>query len=172
MKKLLLLLPFLLGTTMAEPSADDFCRWVEKGQMNKVEKAIKQQIHRYRSGEQVPTSSGDSYTTHGGVLNLIEGWLNDKPCVEATWDKCEVKIALFPGHARLGARYNNGQELCYNVQLGKTRSINKWLGWLHYFPESNKMIYQGSSVCDGFVDYQRGLCAMEENMHRDEIHNE
>ena len=172
MKKLLLLAPLLLGTTFAEPSSDDFCRWVDEGRMNKVEKAIENQINRYKGGEIIQNPNGGSYATHGGVLSLIEGWLNDKPCVEAFWDKCQVKISIFPGTATLGAKYSNGQERCYNVQLGKVRSINRWLGWLHYFRESHNMIYTGSSVCDGFVDYQRNLCIMEENMHRDEIHNE
>jgi hypothetical protein len=171
-RALLLAFPLLMGTTLPVPQADDFCRWESNGQYHRMERAIKQQIAQIKRGERVSNGHGDTYITHNYTLLHVEAWLNDMPCAEAILDKCVSKIDLFPGHAALGAKYAHGAEICYNIQLGKVNRINRWLGWLHYFKDSNKLHYQGATECPGFVEQNRAYCQEWDQEHAPQPHNE
>jgi hypothetical protein len=168
----LLALPLLVGTMPPVPQADDFCRWESEGQYNRMERAIVQQIKRIKHGERVSNGNGGTYISHHQIITQVETWLNEMPCAEAMLDKCVAKIDLFPGSVTLGARYAHGTEMCYQIQMGKINRLNRWLGWMYYFKDSQKLVYKGSNPCPGFVDQQKAYCREWEAQHPSKPHNE
>jgi hypothetical protein len=116
---------------------------------------------KWAKGHQL-APGGRSYTTFFYALDSITARLSRLNCVEAaTWDKCMGKILLYPGHSTIGIRMKQeyeGQEWCFYFSEGKIRRINRWLGWMHYFPDREKLFYIRASVCSGFVAEQQSLC--------------
>ena len=140
-----------------------FCKAVGKNNFNKVERLVKKEIRKKRSGTQYDNGQGSGIqVTHVYDLDTITSWLKRFPCVEdAFWDKCQVKISIYPGWSVIGVRLNTESgpsEKCFHIQEGTTGSISIF-GWRpHLFKYRNKLIYKKMCDCEGFIEQQKNNC--------------
>lgn len=138
-----------------------FCEYVLEEDFKKVEKLIEKKIHDLRFGS-LEYNSSTSYTTFNNEIDSICKWLRSKDCViDAFWDKCATKIAIYPGHSNFAAKFRLKKgtiEKCFRVQEGKINSLNRHFGWIKQFPDKNELFYEGMTDCTGFIDEQKGYC--------------
>jgi len=165
MKSYWFLLFFLAsGTSALAQDNNHFCKAVEKGNFNKVERLIKKESRKVKKGISFYNGPGSGMlVSHVTGLDSLTSWLAEKPCVEdAFWDKCQVKISIYPGWSVIGAKFIvNGkiQEKCFHFQEGTTGTINIF-GWRpHVLRTRNLLIYKRMYDCPGFIIRQREVCS-------------
>lgn len=164
MKSFLFTLTLLLCASLVKPQNNQgFCRAVEKGNFLKVERVFRNQVHHRRHGKVYDNGSGSgNQITHQYNLDTLTLWLKNMECVEdATWDKCQIKILIYPGWSTIGAKFKTRAgvvEKCFVIQEGTTGSI-RLFGWRpHLFKAKNKMVYKKIIDCEGFIQLQRKNC--------------
>jgi len=160
MKKLLLammLAPML--STAQDPEA--FERALKSGNVKKLDRWMKRELHHQRKGHLQVTPSA-SYYVHDRTFDSLVAFLRLQPGVQdAARDKCIGKIAIWPGHSRIGVRFEmNGamHERCYSVQEGRPGQI-RLFGWRpHVRKDREDLKYLGAVECQGFVAQQHQFC--------------
>ena len=161
MRKLVLALLFLPSVALAQ-DADAFARALNSGNEHRVDRWVKRELHRQRKGRIVATWES-RYTSHTATYDSLVAFMREQPGVlDAAWDKCMTKLALWPGHSRIGVRFAmNGavHERCYRVQEGRPGQISLF-GWR---PKARKdkqtLVFKKAYACAGFVEEQRKRCA-------------
>jgi hypothetical protein len=126
-----------------------------------LDRWMKRELYHQRKVHPVTTSSG-TYTDHDATFDTIVPFLCSQPGVlDAAWDKCIGKLDIWPGHSRLGLRFEmNGavHDRCYSVQEGMPAVI-RLPGWRpHVRKDREDLRYLGAADCPGFVEEQRAYC--------------
>jgi hypothetical protein len=153
---------FLLSVTNAQ-SRSSFCNAVEGGNFKKVARQFNKQVKCRKWGKTFDNGPGSGMqVTHVYDLDTLTLWLKNMPCVaDAYWDKCQVKIGIYPGWVEIGAKFNTRdgiREMCFCLQEGTTGAIHI-LGWQpHLFKSKNKLILKRLYDCEGFIDKQKANC--------------
>jgi hypothetical protein len=160
MRKLLLAMVLAPLLAMAQDPAA-FARAINSGNTKKLDSWMERELHRQRKGHLQITPSA-SYTTHDLTFDTLVAFMRDQPGVlDAEWDKCIGKIDIWPGHSRLGLRFElNGvvHERCYNVQEG-IPGVIRLPGWRPRVRKDREHLkYLGAADCPGFVEEQRAYC--------------
>jgi hypothetical protein len=156
----------LLSVSYAQ-SRSSFCKAVEKGNFKKVARQFNKQVKCRKWGKTYDNGPGSGMqVTHVYDLDTLTMWLKSKPCVaDAYWDKCQVKIDIYPGWAEIGAKFitSDGiKEMCFCLQEGTMGTMNI-LGWHpHLFKSKNKLILKKLYDCDGFIEKQKANCLLNQ----------
>ena len=141
-----------------------FCKAVEKDNFRKVERIFKREVNKIKSGFQYDNGPGSGIqTTHQYTFDTLTAWLKNMPCIEdAYWDKCEIKIAIYPGWTNIGAKFKSPsgvKEKCFSIQMGTTGTVNIF-GWKPKLcKEKNSLVYKKMFDNAGFIDRQKQNCA-------------
>ena len=157
------IISFFDNSNYSLAQTDKFCKAVEKNNLRRAEKIFKRQINRKKNGTEFYNGPGSGMQiTHQQNLDSLVLWLKNKSCVaDATWDKCQVKIAIYPGGSTIGVRFkieDGSIEKCFNIQEGTTGQVNIF-GWRpHIYKAKNILVYKRMSDCTGFIENQMKLC--------------
>ncbi len=139
--------------------SEKFCKAVEKGRFNKIERMFKRQLKQRRNGTKYDNGPGSGMQiTHQYNLDTLVLWFKSFPCVkDAAWDKYQIKIAIYPGGSTIGVKFFCGEEIkeyCFLIQEGTLGTINLF-GWHpQLFKMKNKLVYKRMIENPGFVDRQ------------------
>jgi hypothetical protein len=142
---------------------ESFEKAIENGNFKKIEMRIKKEIKKYKYGVKFYNGPGSGLqTSFKPSLDSVVNWLLQcNGVVDATWDKCQIKLAIYPGAASIGVVFKTKKglvEKCYKIQKGTTGQVNIF-GWkLMLSKPKSKLVYRGSKDCTGFVVYQKALC--------------
>lgn len=140
-----------------------FCRAVENKNFNKTERIFKREIKKYKHGIKYDNGPGSGIQiSHVAGLDSLTAWLKNKPCVaDAYWDRCQSKIAIYPGWSSIGVKFKtkSGEiEKCFYIQEG-TLGITDIFGWRpHVFKTRNILVYKKMYDCLGFIEQQKKEC--------------
>ncbi|MBL7983169.1 MAG: hypothetical protein JNL52_15315 [Flavobacteriales bacterium] len=161
MRVLLIGLLFVPLTVQAQ-DVERFHRALASGNVQALDRWMKHELHQQRKGHPVAASQG-TYIVHGPTYDSLVAFLRRQPGVEdAAWDKCMGKLDIWPGHSRIGVRFEmNGvvHERCYGVQEGRPGQI-RLFGWrTRVRKDREDLKYLGAAECLGFVEQQRKYCA-------------
>ncbi len=141
-----------------------FCKAVEKENFRKVERLFKREIKKRKSGLQNDNGKGSGIqVNHQYTFDTLTLWLKKMPCIEdAFWDKCEIKIAIYPGWTVIGAKFKTTsgiKEKCFTIQIGTTGTVNIF-GWKPKLCKAkNSLVYKKMADCSGFIAKQKQNCA-------------
>ncbi|MCB9184996.1 MAG: hypothetical protein H6591_13895 [Flavobacteriales bacterium] len=101
------------------------------GNLNQMDRWMKHEVHRQRKGRLIK-APGARYVSHAGTLDSLTAFLTRQPGVlEAAWDRCAKKAAIWPGRSTMGMRWRSGDriiERCWTIHEGIPGSI-RILGW-------------------------------------------
>ncbi|HRH71422.1 MAG TPA: hypothetical protein PLB89_18120 [Flavobacteriales bacterium] len=165
MRKLLLAIMLAPLLVMAQDPAT-FARAINSGNTKKLDRWMKRELHRQRKGHLQITPSA-SYYVHDPTFDTLVAFIREQPGVsDAAWDKCIGKIDIWPGHSRIGLRFDmNGSvhERCYSVQEG-IPGVIRLPGWRPRVRKDREHLkYLVASDCPGFVEEQRRHCATRQH---------
>ncbi|KRP11476.1 MAG: hypothetical protein ABR95_03420 [Sphingobacteriales bacterium BACL12 MAG-120813-bin55] len=140
-------------------------RAVAQGNLNKIERLIKQQVRKHRKAV-VLTNPYDSTVTYKSLvpaLDSITAWLDRQESIEAAyWDKCQMKIDIYPGHSSIGIRIQGESEMiekCFYVQEGTIGKLH-FFGWRPQLFRTRLVLkYEKMYDCPGFIELQQQNCA-------------
>ena len=141
--------------------ADAFARALEHESPRTLDHWMKSELHRHRKGTQV-TAPGSSYTSHAPTYDSLATWLRRQPgVVDAEWDRCVNKLAIWPGHSIIGVQVRLGgvvRERCYTLQEGRpgTLQLFGWRPRVRKSREGLKLVEV--KECPGFVAAQHRVC--------------
>src|SRR5690606_29469681 len=72
------------------------------GNLNQMDRWMKHEVHRQRKGRLIQAPGG-RYVSHAGTLDSLTAFLTRQPGVlEAAWDRCAEKAAIWPGRSTIG----------------------------------------------------------------------
>jgi hypothetical protein len=141
-----------------------FCNAVEHLKFNKVERIFNRQVNKLAEGyvyanQDSGWGNATSYNTH---YTTLINWLKKQDCViDAFWDKCQAKAAIYPGYSSIGVKFktkNGVVEKCFLIQEGTTGQVNI-LGWKPKLCKSkNKLVYKKIFDCKNFIEQQKTNC--------------
>lgn len=140
-----------------------FCKAVKKKNFNKVERIIYKLVKKNKKGVTYFNGQGSGYQINlAPSLDSITNWIKKQPCVEdAFWDKCQMKIQIYPGNSAIGVKFKTGNEIiekCFMIQEGKTGQV-KFFKWrLKLFKAKNVLVYKKMYDCKGFIETQKSNC--------------
>lgn len=140
-----------------------FCKAVENMNFKKVERIVHKVIRKNSKGQEYFNGEGSGYQTDlSPSLDSITNWLKKSDAVEdACWDKCQEKIAIFPGNSSIGVKFKTKTgivEKCFLIQMGKTGQINL-LGWKPRIGRTKtKLVYVRMYECENFIEQQKANC--------------
>ena len=147
--------------TLQAQNVQRFQRALASGNERALDRWMKRELHHQRKGHTVMNSSG-TYIDHDATFDTLVAFLRRQPGVlDAAWDKCIGKFDIWPGHSRLGLRFElNGavHERCSSVQEG-IPGVIRLPGWRpHVRKDREHLKYLGAADCPGFVEEQRAYC--------------
>lgn len=145
-------------------SNQKLCKAVYEEDWTKVHKLVRKQIKQW---SYLDTSLG--YPSYSMAIDSLVAIFLQSPCVEEAFaDKCAIKISIWPGTSVVGIKFSGHDgtsEFCYTIQEGQMRAI-RINGILHIpLKGREKLVYQGSGRCKGFIEEQRRLCREQEESH-------
>lgn len=137
------------------------CKAIEKGKFGKVERIVKRQIKSLPEFKESDASGKINLSMEENVENLTL-WFKNMNCVEDAFeDKCQNKIAIYPGWSIIGVKFKTSsgiEEKCFSIQKGTTGTINIF-GWHPKVSRmKNKLVYKKMYNCPGFVEEQKRNC--------------
>lgn len=140
-----------------------FEKAIDNGSFRCIERIIKKEIRKVKKGTEFFNGTGSGMqTSFVASFDSIVNWLLlHKGVIDATWDKCQAKAAIYPGSSTIGVVFktkNGPVEKCYRVQEGTTARPNI-MGWRPVLFKARMILkYRGSKDCSGFVENQKKLC--------------
>lgn len=141
----------LLSNAIGQEMNRKLNKAIEKDNFRKVERIVKSEIKKHRKGVQSHTDDGE-HISHAETFDWLAAWLKMHPNVEdAAWDKCAVKILIYPGSSTLGALFktrHGSREMCFHVQVGKLGRGN----------DKHVLVYKKMESCGGFLKEQKQNC--------------
>lgn len=158
----LLLFVISLNSTRAQ-QAEKICKAVHKENYRPLERFVKKQIKLRKHGSTYYNGPGSGMqVSHVGSLDSITGLLKSLDCIaDAAWDKCQIKIAIYPGGSTIGVILNtsNGKrEMCFSVQEGTTGNVRLLGCRMKLFKARNILVFKNRKECSDFVRQQKALC--------------
>ena len=139
------------------------CKAVANSNFRKIESIVKTVIKKNIKGQTFYNGEGSGYQIDLTLcFDSITIWFKKQDCVEdAYWDKCQEKVAIYPGHSSIGVKFrtkNGIVEKCFLVQEGTTGQINI-LGWKPKIFKSKKiLIYEKMYDSENFIEQQKINC--------------
>jgi hypothetical protein len=105
-----IILSLLLGCTLHMTLAQSntkLCKATEKEHFKKIQRLLKQQVRHHKNGQRYYNGEGSGYQTNfTPALDSITNWFKNQSCVvDAYWDRCESKIAIYPGWSVIGVKF-------------------------------------------------------------------
>jgi hypothetical protein len=161
--KPILLILIVLAASSGFSQSKRLDKAIEKGNFYKVERIIKTEIRKHKKGEQYDNGPGSGMQTsfNSSYDSIIHWLLSHKNVSAATWDKCAVKISIYPGWSDIGAVFQTKEgevEKCFHIQVGTTGQVNLF-GWHPKLRKSKKELrYIKMNDCKGFVAQQEVNC--------------
>ena len=140
-----------------------FCKAVENSRFKKVERIFKREFNKRRNGNEYYHGPGSGMQiNHQYTIDTLTMWLKNKSCIEdAFWDKCQIKISIYPGWTIIGAIFKTKKglvEKCFYIQEGTTGSIKIFNWQFPFFKMKNKLIYKKMYDQTGFIEQQKKNC--------------
>ena len=137
------------------------CKAVSKGNFNKVERIVKRHVNGLPESKE-SDSGVATYLSMDQNIDSLKMWFKKMDCVDdAFYDKCQNKIAIYPGWSIVGVIFKTDAglaEKCFSIQKGTTGTINI-LGWRPKISRTkNKLVYKIMYNCPGFIDEQKKNC--------------
>ncbi len=134
-----------------------FCKAIENGKFKKAERKFKRMVKSIPESADYSDTKSAEPTMHENIESLTQ-WFKGLSCVEdAFQDKCENKIAIYPGWSVIGVKFKTNAgivEKCFSIQLGTTGTTNIF-GW---HPKTsrmkNKLVYRKMFDCPRFISDQ------------------
>lgn len=153
----LLLVPFVLQAQ--DPKR--FQRGLNARSEHGLDRWVKHELHRHRKRQLISTPNG-TYGSYTPTYDSLVAFMRRQPGVEdAAWDRCMVKLDIWPGHSTIGLRWHTrGQviERCWTVQEGIPGTVNLF-GWRPRVRKTREHLkYRRARECSGYVQEQRKLC--------------
>ncbi len=141
-----------------------FCKAVDDSNFNKVERIFKRQVKKLSQGYTYASQDNGwgistSYYTH---YTTLINWLKKQDgVVDAFWDQCQAKAAIYPSYSSIGVKFktkNGIVEKCFLIQEGTTGQLNI-LGWRPKLFKSKKiLVYKKIYNCENFIEQQKMNC--------------
>ena len=155
---------FIWSTAAVAQDAISFAKALEHASPRAMDRWMKRELHRQRNGVLV-TTPNSSYIIHSPTYDSLTTWLRRQPAVlDADWDRCISKPAIWPGHSTVGLQVWLGgvlQERCYIMQEGRTGTLNL-PGWRPKVRKTREQLrIVRASACPGFVAQQIGHCKVK-----------
>ena len=138
-----------------------FCKAIAEGKFKKIERIVKRKVNGLPESKE--SKEGDpSYVRMDQNIKNLTAWFKSMPCVEDAFeDKCQNKIAIYPGWSIIGVKFKTNSgivEQCFSIQKGTTGTINIF-GWHPKVSRmKNKLVYKKMYNCPGFIEEQRKNC--------------
>ena len=165
--KIIILLSMLFAYQISfSQSEKAFCKAVENMNFNKVERIIHKLVKKNKKGQTYFNGEGSGYQINlAPSLDSITNWIKKQPCVEdAYWDKCQMKIAIYPGSSSIGVKFkteNGIIEKCFLIQEGTTGQANIF-GWRPKLSKEKKvLVYKKMYEYNGFIEIQKSNCLVK-----------
>ncbi len=157
---LLLLFVFCIHLSLGQDNSS-FCNAVQNEKFGKVERKIKRMISKIPESRDYTDTILSEPQMEENVESLTQ-WFKGLPCVEdAFQDKCQMKIAIYPGWSIIGVKFKTKSgivEKCFSIQKGTTGTTNIF-GWR---PKTgrmkNKLVFRKMYDCPGFITEQKRNC--------------
>jgi len=157
---LLLLFVFCIHFSFGQDNSS-FCNAVQNEKFGKVERKIKRMISKIPESRDYTDTILSEPQMEENVESLTQ-WFKGLPCVEdAFQDKCQMKIAIYPGWSIIGVKFKTKSgivEKCFSIQKGTTGTTNIF-GWR---PKTgrmkNKLVFRKMYDCPGFITEQKRNC--------------
>ena len=138
-----------------------FCKAVQNEKFGKVERKLKRMIKKIPESRDYTDTISSEPRMDENIESLTQ-WFKGLPCVEdAFQDKCQMKIAIYPGWSIIGVKFKTNSgiiEKCFSIQQGTTGTTN-FFGWR---PKTgrmkNKLVYKKMYDCLGFISEQKKNC--------------
>lgn len=155
-----ILLSFFIYSASGNDGAK-LCKAVSKGKFNKVERIVKRHVNGLPESKE-SDSGNPAYRSMEQNIDSLKKWFKSMDCVEDAFDdKCQNKIAIYPGWSIVGVIFKTDAglaEKCFSIQKGTTGTINI-LGWRPKISRTkNKLVYKIMYNCPGFIDEQKKNC--------------
>jgi len=140
-----------------------FEKAIEKENFGKIERIVKRKIKEQKHGVKFFNGTGSGMQTSfvASFDSIVKWLLLHNGIQDATWDKCQMKVATYPGFSTIGVVFktkNGWVEKCFKVQEGTIGQLNIF-GWRPaIFKSKMKLVYKESRDCEGFVEKQKKIC--------------
>lgn len=164
MKKIILLFTFIIFfISVYAQNRERFCKAAKEERFKKVERLIRRQVKKMPVDLSDKQKESNKLTlTMDQSVDSLTSWIKNMPCVEdAFWDKCQIKIAIYPGWAIIGVRFKTDrgiQEKYFSIQKGTNDSFCLF-GWRpHLFKFKQRLVYKRMYDCAGFIEEQKRNC--------------
>lgn len=159
--RVLLLLCVLIPVRHCAQDIRSFRHALLSGNVRQMDHWMKREVHRQRKG-QLTEAPGGPYASHTATFDSLAAFLARQPDVlDAAWDRCAIKAAIWPGRSTIGMRWRCGDriiERCWTVHEGIPGNI-RIMGWRpHIRKDREQLRYRGATDCPGFVQEQRERC--------------
>ena len=123
----------------------------------KADRQVKKLVKKWGK---LDTSLG--YPDYSKAMDSIAMLFRSLPCVRDSYgDFCQDKISIWPGWTTIGVSFRTTEGIidrCYTIQQGKPRSFSLKGLFLIPLGAKEKLVYKGSSLCEGFVETERERC--------------
>jgi hypothetical protein len=163
-KIILLASPFFVYQNSYSQSNKSFCKAVDNSNFNKVERIFNRQVKQLSEGYTFSSKDsgwGNTTSYHKQYTTLINWLKKQEGVVDAFWDKCQAKAAIYPSYSGIGAKFktkNGIVEKCFLIQEGTTGQLNI-LGWKPQLLKSKKiLVYKKIYNCNSFIEQQKMNC--------------
>ncbi|MFH1121303.1 MAG: hypothetical protein V1775_15900 [Bacteroidota bacterium] len=163
-RKIIILTAMFLNFEIASSQNEKaLCKAVDNMKFRKAEKIVRKVIRINQTGQTNPDSEAGGYTINlSPCFDSITNWLKKRECVDdAFWDKCQAKMAIYPGWSSIGVKFRTKKgivEKCFLIQEGTTGQVNL-LGWRPKLFKSKKiLVYNRMVDCEKFIEQQKKYC--------------
>lgn len=142
----------------------NFCTSIDNGKYRTIERKFKREVKKRKKGVAYDNGPGSGMQiSHNSDLDSLTQWFKNMDCVEdASWDKCQEKISIYPGWSIIGVKFktkNGIEEKCFHIQEGTMGNIVFFKWKFHLFKYKNILVYKKMYNCDGFIEIQKKNCA-------------
>ena len=159
--KAMMIVFFVIPFTLHAQNAARFARALESGRVQAIDHWMKRELKAQKKGVLINNGS-TAYTVHHPTYDSLVSFLMEQPgLLDAAWDRCQTKPAIWPGHSTVGLRFMlNGKlhERCYNLQEGIPGTPDFFFFWAHVRKDRDHFKFLRALACPGFIEQQRKIC--------------
>ena len=154
---------FLFCESLYSQNEIAFCKAVDHSNFKNAEKIFKKVVKKNKTAPLY--INGEGYqNNYSPCYDSIIAWLKKQACVaDVFMDKCEKKVAIYPGHSTIGVAFRTPKgiiEKCFLIQEGTIGQINL-LGWRpKIFKSKNILVYNKMYNSENFIEQQKRKCGI------------
>lgn len=161
----LLILALLLPMMACADNDPRLARIIHQGRPHRIDRCMRRFIQREGRDFRTPDGTHPLGGAEARIGVLFTSLRTQIGVVGVDWDRCVVKLAIWPGTWTLGVVFRTREgkegdmlERCYTIQGGVPGTLNIF-GWRpHVRKDRQQLKYLGALACSGFVQEQRRLC--------------